>query len=206
MKEVIGECTLYCGDCLEIMPNLGKVDAVVTDPPYGISLKTNYADRKCGRLTQSNNYAPVHGDNVPFDPAPYLKFPLVVLFGANYFSSRLPDADQWLIWDKRLGMAENDMSDAEVAWVKGTGRIGTRVFRHMWNGMLKDSEKDQKRVHPTQKPVALMEWTLKEIRATGTVLDPFMGSAATALACIKLGLPFIGCEISPTILTFPAAA
>jgi site-specific DNA-methyltransferase (adenine-specific)/modification methylase len=194
----IGDCTLYRADCREVLPLLPKVDAVVTDPPYGIALRTDYAARNCSRLTKANNYAPIHEDATPFEPSVLLgRAKVTVLFGANYFADKLDAADQWFVWDKRMGIAENDMSDAELAWVAGTGRIGTRVFRHLWNGMLKDSEKSQRRAHPTQKPIALMEWVINEVGDPGTILDPFMGSGTTGVACVKLGRKFIGIEIDP---------
>ena len=197
-EEILAEgVRLLLGDCREALQGLSKIDACVTDPPYGIAIRTDYANRKCSRLAVANNYAPVHGDDVPFDPTSLLGFPLVVLFGANYFADRLPAAEQWLVWDKRLGIAENDMSDAELAWVKGTGKVGTRVVRHLWNGMLKDSERGERRLHPTQKPVAVMEWVLSEIGAEGTILDPFMGSGTTGVAAVRAGREFIGVEIEP---------
>lgn len=196
--EVIGNATLYLGDAREIVPGLQRVDALISDPPYGINLKTNFAERKCSRMTAANNYEPIAGDDVDFDPTHLLGFPIVALFGANYFSPKLPRADQWLVWDKRCGMAVNDMSDAELVWVKGTGRISTRLLQHMWNGMLKDSERDERRLHPTQKPVAVMEWILTQLTKVGqTVADPYMGSGSTGVAAVKMQRQFIGCELSP---------
>lgn len=194
----IGLATLYCGDAREIVPSLQGVAACITDPPYGIGLKTNFADRKCSMLTEANNYEPIFGDDEDFDPAHLLRFPVVALFGANYFANSLPRADQWFVWDKRCGMAQNDMSDAELVWVKGTKRISTRLLQHMWNGMLKDSERDERRLHPTQKPIAVMEWIVSQItKPNDLVLDPYLGSGATGVACVKMGRPFIGCEMSP---------
>lgn len=197
-KETIGNATLYLGDAREIVPTMRGVHALISDPPYGINLKTNFADRKCSRMTEANNYAPIAGDDVEFDPSHLLSFPVVALFGANYFSPRLPKADQWFVWDKRCGMAVNDMSDAELVWVKGTSRISTRLLQHMWNGMLKDSERDQRRVHPTQKPVAVMKWIIEQItKPDQIVADPYMGSGSTGVAAVESGRQFIGCELSP---------
>lgn len=193
----IGRATLYLGDAREVLPTFGPVDALISDPPYGINLKTNFADRKCSRMTTANNYAPIAGDDGEFDPAHLLDFPIVALFGANYFSPRLPRADQWMVWDKRCGMAVNDMSDAELVWVKGTGRISTRLLQHMWNGMLKDSERSERRLHPTQKPVAVMEWIIAQLTKPGQlVADPYMGSGSTGVAAVKLGRRFVGSELS----------
>ena len=124
----------------------------------------------------------------------WLTFPEVVLWGANHYASRLPDASCWLTWDKRDGVCSNDQADCEHAWTNLGGPA--RVIRHLWNGMLKASERGEVRVHPTQKPVAVMEWVLGFVKAH-TILDPFMGSGTTGVACARLGRRFIGCEIEP---------
>lgn len=190
-KVIIGNATLYHGDCRELLPTLPKVDAVVTDPPYGIGYSHGKGGGKLARSTKFDDH-PIFGDDEPFDPSPWLNFPKVVLFGANHFASKLPDSAFWLIWDKRDGISSNDQADAEMAWVKGKGQA--RVIRHLWSGMLKASERGQERVHPTQKPVIVMEWVLKTAQIGGLVLDPYMGSGTTGIACVNNGLPFIGIE------------
>ena len=192
-KEIIGDATLYLGDCREVLPTLGKVDAVVTDPPYGISYKSPSG---CGR-TARGDYPIIHGDTAPFDPQPWLAFPQVVMFGANHFASRLPDSAKWLVWDKRDGMKPNNNSDCELAWVKSGG--SARLIRHLWNGMLKATERNERRVHPTQKPVAVMEWVLNQTtKPNDLVLDPYLGSGTTGVACANLGRKFVGIEIDET--------
>lgn len=193
-KRVIGNATLYLGDCLEILPTLEKVDAVITDPPYGIGYSHGVGGGKLAQSTKFDHH-PVTGDNKPFDPSPWVGFKKVVLFGANHYASRLEDSSFWLIWDKRDGVCSNDQSDVEMAWVKGKGQA--RVIRHLWNGMLKASERGEERVHPTQKPVAVMEWAIKTSGADSDILDPFMGSGTTGVACMNLGRKFIGIEIEP---------
>lgn len=186
---------LYFGDCLEIMPTLeaGSIDAVITDPPYGMGKYNKFGSR--GNLTEAQPYTPIIGDDKPFDPSPFLEFPNVVLFGANWYSSKLPDCAGWIIWDKRDGMNSNNFGDCEIAWVKNS--IATRIYRHRWNGMIKDSEQNQRRVHPTQKPIALMAWILENYTNYGdTILDPFMGSGTTGVAAIQTGRNFIGIEMS----------
>jgi len=194
-KEVIGDATLYCGDCLEILPTLDKVDAVITDPPYGISHGCNYKSRGRGALAECNDYPDVHGDNKPFDPEPWLNLGVSTCFwGGNYFADKLPICSGWLVWDKERP-EELDQATCELAWTNYVK--GVRRFRYLWNGMMKAGERGEN-YHPTQKPVALMEWLLG-LRWTpnGTVLDPFMGSGTTGVACMNLGRKFIGIEIEP---------
>ena len=187
-----GSVTIYHGDARELMPIPARV--VVTDPPYGVSLNTSYRKAKRGRLAGANDYPAVYGDDRPFDPSPFLGYDGVVLFGANYYADRLPPSGQWLVWDKRDGIGYNDQADCELAWTKGTGGTVPRIFVHRWNGMLKASEKAERRVHPTQKPVALMRWAIG-FMPSGIVLDPFMGSGSTLVAAKDLGRKAIGIEI-----------
>jgi len=188
--ETIGDAVLYLGDCREVLPTLQRVDAVVTDPPYGIAYKS-----PAGRgMTERGDYPVIYGDTEPFDPAPWLGFPQVVFFGANHFADKLPASAQWLIWDKRDGGTPNNNSDCELAWAKRGG--SARLIRHLWNGMLKASERDDCRAHPTQKPIEVMRWVIETAAPdASTILDPFMGSGTTGVACIKLGRKFIGIEI-----------
>lgn len=188
------------GDCLAVLPTLAeRIDAVLADPPYGVNLQTNFHDRGCSRLAKSGNYAPVAGDDRPFDPAHLLGFERIALFGANYFAQHLPASGHWLVWDKRDGVCSNDQADAELAWARGGTRNTPRVFRHLWMGMLKDSEREDCRVHPTQKPVALMRWVIEQmgLKPGDTVLDPYAGSGSTGVACVQMGLNFIGIELDP---------
>ncbi len=189
-----GNIKLFCGDCLEILPTL-EADAVIADPPYGVNERCDRKSRGRGNLAECNDFAPVAGDNKPFDPAPFIGFDRVVLWGGNYFANRLPFVSKWLIWDKREGMNPNDNADVEIAWTNAPGP--SRLLHHRWNGMIKASERDERRVHPTQKPVALMEWCIEQVGvpADGVVLDPFMGSGPTGVACVKTGRKFIGIEL-----------
>lgn len=194
MEHLAEGVTLYLGDCREILPTLGKVDAVVTDPPYGIAYSHGVGGGKLARSTVFDHH-PIVGDDKPFDPTPWLRFPTVVLFGANHFADRLPPSSNWLIWDKRDGVCSNDQADCEMAWTSLKGPA--RLTRHLWNGMLKASEKGAPRVHPTQKPVDVMRWVIQQLPPCETILDPFMGSGTTGVAAVKLGRKFIGIEIEP---------
>ena len=192
--EQIGDAKLLCGDYRDILPML-EADAVVTDPPYGIGYAHGGGGGKLARSTAFAHEAIV-GDDQPFDPSDFLRFPTVVLWGANHFAERLPSSAGWLIWDKRDGVCSNDQADCEIAWTNKPSPA--RLMRHLWNGMLKASERGESRFHPTQKPVAVMEWCLKQATQVGDlVLDPFMGSGTTGVACAKLGRKFIGIEIEP---------
>ena len=149
------------GDCLEVMPTLtAKVDAVITDPPYGIGLATNYATRKRAALARCNDFPPIANDDRPFDPRPFLGFPAVVLFGANYYANQLPVSGGWVVWDKLNGLKSgrdwgfNDNSDCELIWTN-VGNAA-RLIPQRWMGAMKETESAERRVHPTQKPVALM--------------------------------------------------
>jgi site-specific DNA-methyltransferase (adenine-specific) len=190
---------LIHGDCLDVLPTLTGIDAVITDPPYGMALQTNYRDRKRTALAVCNNFKPIIGDDKPFDPSPWLDFSCVVLFGANYYADSLPRSGAWLVWDKLDGLTSgrslgfNDNSDCELIWTnKGNA---ARIIRHRWMGAMKGSERQERRVHPTQKPVALMTQIIENYTRPGDlILDPYMGSGTTGIACLNTGRRFIGIE------------
>lgn len=199
---------LMLGDSLELMKSLpdGSVDAVVTDPNYGIGLKTNYRDSRAesqNRDTRSHAWAsknhPSIGDGDSFDPAPLLRFKKLALWGANNYADKLPPQYSWLVWDKRDGRgAQNGFGDCELCYFRGADFHSVRLFSHLWIGYQRDSEVGEGSLHPTQKPVPLMEWCVLHLTDVGhTVLDPFMGSGTTGIACVKLGRNFIGMEINP---------
>lgn len=195
---------LYHGDCLDILPLLDPVDLVLTDPPYGIgesSRKNNsrskpFGSRKDQKNTRGTLIKPIDYGFYDWDkkPASPLMIKLCVsageraiIWGGNFFN--LPPSQKWLVWDK---INSGCFADCELAWTNIAGAV--RIFRHMWNGMLRQSERNIKRVHPTQKPIALMSWCLQFYY--GTVLDPFIGSGTTAIACEQLNRGWIGIEIS----------
>lgn len=196
-REVIGDATLYLGDCLEILPHLPKVDAVITDPPYGIGeARNNHKSRNRvigGRPIISTDYGHHDWDDSPLDATRLALVlaaaPRAVIWGGNYYG--LPAASKWLVWDK---INSGDFADCELAWTNLPGAV--RLFRHMWNGMLRDSERGQ-RVHPTQKPVALMRWCLQQAGNPASVIDPCMGSAPVGVACMESGIAYHGIEREP---------
>lgn len=192
---------LIHGDCQEVIKSLDleSIAAVVSDPPWGVDADTNYRRFTTG-AADNNDFGPgISNDSTPFDPTPWLKFPKVVLWGAHCFSDRLP-VGRWLVWLKRreskLGVM---LSDAELCWVnhKKTPRRapGVYVFEHVWDGFDRESERGRT-LHPTQKPIALMKWCIKglDLEPGSIVLDPYMGSGSTGVACLKMGFGFIGIE------------
>jgi DNA modification methylase len=195
-EERIGQHRLFLGDCMAVMPMLGKVDAVVTDPPYGIG-----ADK--GASKGGSGFYPVRfvneyrGDWDKDRPdaeafsAIIAAAKLHIVWGGNYFTDRLPVSGKWLWWDKCQTMPT--YADGEMAWTSLPG-VAPKKFVYSNNGLMA-REKD--RVHPTQKPVALMEWCLGFLPDAHTILDPFMGSGTTLVACQKLGRAGIGIEIDP---------
>lgn len=183
-------CTIWHADCREVLPLLEAVDLVLTDPPYGIGYVQGGGKGAAGKSDFCG--VSVAGDLEPFDPAPWLDYPEVIMWGANYYSNSLP-LGRWLVWDKRCGVTPTRaQADCEIAWMK-TGKAA-RVFRHVWDGMIRDSEPGR-RVHPTQKPVSLMKWCAGLSKETGLILDPFMGSGTTLRAAKDLGRKAIGIEI-----------
>ncbi|MBP6770706.1 MAG: site-specific DNA-methyltransferase [Reyranella sp.] len=173
-----GRVTLYRGDCREILPTLGKVDAVVTDPPYGIGIT------RSNRLAVSRGMGGGTWDDEPADMSwlPGYGVPAIV-WGGNYFD--LPPTRCLLVWDKNND--GRDFAEFEMAWTNLDSVA--RIFRMRPMGM------DGGKVHPTQKPIELMRWCVDKVPSAQTVLDPFMGSGTTGIAAVKLGRRFIGIEI-----------
>jgi DNA modification methylase len=191
-KEIIGDCTLYLGDCLEVMPMLGKVDAVVTDPPYGIS---EAAGKNASRVNMA--MAKDYGfDNWDDKPCSLEQIEAMkscsnwqIIFGGNYF--HLPPTSCWLVWDKLNGAS--DFADCELAWTNLDKAVRRIQFR--WNGMIRQNG-EARGDHPTQKPIEVMRWCIGHLpQDSETILDPFMGSGTTGVACAKLGRKFIGIEL-----------
>ncbi len=189
-EERIGGQRLILGDCLEILPTLGRFDAVVTDPPYGI----DYG--RAGGFSASHGWGKWR-ENVAWDterPAPEV-FAAIrdgskeqIIWGGNYFADLLPPSMRWLAWDK--GQRDFSLADMELAWT--SQQKAARVFAYARGKAVKDGKK-----HPTQKPVALMEWCLGFLPDAKTILDPFMGSGTTLVACQRMGRSGTGIELDP---------
>jgi DNA modification methylase len=183
-KEVIGDCTLYLGDCLEILPTLERVDAVITDPPYGIG---------AGREKPHNGWADYGVADWDLDRPVKAAFDLIrekgdaqIVWGGNYFTDYLPPTMQWLFWDK--GQRGFSLADCEFAW--SSQRKAARIFNYARAQALQDGKE-----HPTQKPVQLIKWCIERLENPQSILDPFMGSGTTGVACADLGKKFTGIEL-----------
>ena len=187
-----GRHVIYCAPFEAIFPLLPNVDAVLADPPYGHGWSGINSTAKGGRNWTRRRNEAIVGHDLPFNPQPFIDVGCpCVLWGANHYAHRLPSSAGWFVWDKRDSTASNNLSDCEMAWTDAVGSV--RLFRHMWNGLCRDSEIGE-HYHPTQKPVALMQWCLSFVDGD-TILDPFMGSGTTGVACIRTGRRFIGVEI-----------
>ena len=180
-RVVIGDAELWHGDCLEILPTLPKVDAVITDPPYGIGFaaQPTPGQRRAG-------HKPAHWDNSTVAGLQHILAlgDIQIVWGGNYYD--LPPSRGWLSWYKPD--APPSMGSFELAWTnqdRNTRQIKQSI-----------ANTNAERVgHPTQKPLAVMAWCLEQFHCANTILDPFMGSGTTGVACAQLGRKFIGIEI-----------
>ncbi len=199
---LLGRHRVMCGDSTSI----DAVDVLVkgqppvmvfTDPPYGIA---HSGKGITANGVEGNDFGEIMGDkdvSVAIDAYRLCagQWPDVrlIFWGANYYPSALPDGHGWIVWDKQR---EGDtFSGAELAFINGGVRVD--VFRHMWHGMVKASEHGQKRVHPTQKPIALAEWCFARYGDPALVLDLFGGSGSTLIACEKTGRINRSMELDP---------
>ena len=176
---VIGRAKLYLGDCRDILPTLPKVDAVVTDPPYGINIAANPVRQKHEKLDW--DAAPPSDEVIAQCIAAGEK---AIVWGGNYF--RLPPTQRILVWDK-LQPADFSLAMLEMAWTNLTGPAK----------MHKQSVTSYAKEHPTQKPDGLMKWCVGFLPDAQTILDPFMGSGTTGVAAVQMGRDFIGIEREP---------
>lgn len=186
------QVVIYCGDCREILPSLPKVDLVLTDPPYGGNYDTDYT-RFTGGLSPNCNWGNgIIGDDQIFDPAPWLSYPDVCIWGYQHFAQRVP-LGTILVWNKkRDSQLGTFLSDGELAW-ENRG-MGVYVYPYVWHGFDRQGERGGV-LHPTQKPTALMVWCLGRFPEAKLTLDPFLGSGTTLVAAKDLGRKAIGIEI-----------
>jgi site-specific DNA-methyltransferase (adenine-specific)/modification methylase len=193
VEQLAEGVTLYCGDCRQILPTLGKIDAIVTDPPYGIGESSKKVASR-GKLAVPRDYGEFDWDAEP--PPAWLISMLrdvsryQIIFGGNYYD--LPPSSCWLVWDKKNG--NNDFADCELAWTNLPKAV--RRIEWLWNGMIRKGS--DVREHPTQKPLGVMAFALDQLPDDAHLIcDPFMGSGTTGVAAIQKGLPFTGIEKNP---------
>ena len=194
--------TIINADCREWS---GVADAVISDPPYGIDWDGNCTRFTSGFGVARNNHSTInHGgianDKEPFDPSPWLSFRRVVLWGYPFFAGRVP-VGTTLVWDKRFANGKAFLADAEIGWCKSQyakpgphmGGYGAYIYSQTWQGFVRSEPVE----HPTQKPEKLMRWCMDKANVAhgAIVLDPYMGSGTTGIACIRTGRRFIGIEI-----------
>jgi len=184
--------TIYNADCREVLPQLEPVDLVLTDPPYGIGEHGGNSSRS--KLANARGYGGSEWDNETKDSEVEMSVSIArnaIVFGGNYYN--LGKSSCWLVWDKDNGA--NDFADCELAWTNLKKAV--RKFKWRSQGMLQElgGANKETRHHPTQKPLALMKWCIKEAGEPQTIIDPFMGSGTTLVAAKQLGRKAIGIEI-----------
>lgn len=216
----LGKHKVLCGDStkaedVERLMDGEKADMVFTDPPYGINIVKGIGNiegaKEFGRLGQKGGksvgvvggkgvikprlYHPIIGDDKPFDPSFLLNLaPVIILFGANHYASKLPDSPAWLIWDKGVS-PDSTFSACELIWTNKGNHV--RRYEYRWSGMIRAGIREEElkdRVHPTQKPVGLCFEMLNNYEGN-IILDLFLGSGSTLIACQKLNRVCYGMEI-----------
>lgn len=198
--ETIGNATLYLGDCREILPLPTRLDALVTDPPYGIKEARGKNRTKlgtsphavAGKVIPSRDYGNHGWDDDVLDAETMDRIrrsaKWQIIFGGNYYS--LPPSKCWLVWDKMNG--NSSFADCELAWTNLNKAV--RRLRHMWNGMCREGM-EPRGFHPTQKPLNVMAWCIEQLPPEcASILDPLMGSGTTGVAALRLGKTFVGIE------------
>lgn len=186
------------GDGLRFARAMGKVGG---DKVFGTVGNNLSKTMRVKPIIEANKYAPIIGDDSTetaikaYNLCASLKpAPVLIFWGGNYYASALPDSSCWIVWDKDNG--QSFFADAELAWTNQ--KTAVRIFKHRWNGLIKASERGEKRCHPTQKPIALAEWCFEKYGSTGdNVLDLFGGSGSTLIACEKTSRTCFTTELSP---------
>ena len=194
-----GQIVIYNADCLDVMREIGdkEIDLVLTDPPYGINYGAQLKGKGNGIGGADKygwkDYGFPDWDLAPPDSNIYDELKIIsknqIIWGGNYFSNYLAPSQCWFIWDK--GQRDFSLADGEMAWSSFDKAM--RIFTYARSRALQDGK-----IHPTQKPVALMNWCLtNNSKENDLIFDGFLGSGTTAISCIRTKRRLIGCELDP---------
>jgi len=199
----LGKHRLLCGDStvkenIELLLDGNKADMVFTDPPYGMNLDTDYSNRPSRKKEGNKTYSPIIGDDNPFNYKSFhwLDCDEQIWFGANYFSKSIDDGGSWLVWDKREDIKFDKMigSGFELAWSKLKHK--QKIYRYN-NTLFSGNEEARNKIHPTQKPTGMIIEVMNDFKAKNIILDPFLGSGSTLIACEKTNRVCYGMELDP---------
>ena len=181
--------TLYCDDCLQVLPALqdGSIDAVITDPPYGIGVTKMTLGSGKRKIYRGSNWDILPSQIVINEMLRISR--MQIIWGGNYLAHMLPPSRCWIVWDK--GTGGNSFADCELAWSSMDSVV--KIYKYFWSGV--HARDTPIRLHPTQKPVRLFEWLIEQYTNEGDlIIDPYMGSGTTGVAAMKTGRQFIGIE------------
>ena len=189
-------------DCVSFMRGLPDkaFDLAIVDPPYGIG-EDGLKNHSRGKIAPPTKYTPKSWDSSAPEREYFEQLKRVsknqIIWGANHFIENIPDSNSscWIVWDKENG--ENDFADCELAYTSFDTAV--RRFKFRWAGMLQGNMANKEtRIHPTQKPVALYRWLLRNYaKPNDTIFDSHMGSQSSRIACHMEGFDFTGCELDP---------
>ena len=191
----LGNHRLMCGDSTSA-DDVGRLmggeraDLCITDPPYGINIVNDKGKVGAGNLAKNRKYPKVIADDST-DTAEKAyqilkdKSKKMIIWGGNYFTRFLDFSDGWIIWDKRGDMPSNNFADGEMAWC--SFHTPVRIYRQIWNGMIREGKEERERVHPTQKPVHMISSIIEDFsNQDDLVADVFGGSGTTLIACEEM--------------------
>jgi site-specific DNA-methyltransferase (adenine-specific) len=198
--------TIYQADCMKMLPQIPDkyYQLCIVDPPYGVNIGTvvgggkpfgSSVENRRGKVIMPKIYRSFDDSRIPekeyFEELKRVSVNQII-FGGNYFINHLYNTSCMIVWDKDNS---GNFADAELAWT--SFKTAVRIFRYRWNGMLQQDMKNKEfRIHPTQKPVALYQWLLKNYAKQGDkILDTHGGSMGSAIACHDLGFDLDLCEI-----------
>ncbi len=193
------QSTVYCMDCMEGIKKYPDkyFSLAVIDPPYGIGEDGLKNHSRVGQV-EATKYIPKNWDKTPMSLSYFEELMRVsahqIIWGANHFIENIPNANAscWVVWNKER--QAQDFADCELAWT--SFQRGVKMFTFAWDGFRQgDMKNKEKRIHPTQKPVALYDWLIKYYYQEGIILDTHLGSQSSRIAALKAGIPFVGFEL-----------